>query len=320
MVNPELCAVITCSRILCVRYLLPLQKKIPTYSICNLLGADQCVAEFTLARLGDYVRQHPDLAFPHRHAFYQILLITEGSGGHTIDFHTYSVRPHQVYYLAPGQIHAWNFDSGVEGFVLNFNESFFTAICHNPNFVTEFPIFNHISGEPVNVLETECCSEIHGLLERMLAEYRSEADFRQDYLRALLLQLLVLLSRNMPARTAKPNSKHQLTILRNFERLIELHYRDKRLPRDYAEMLFITPNHLNALTNALIGKPAGELIRDRVLLEAKRLLVNSDYTITQIADMLSFEDNAYFTRFFKKYTGMSPETFRQGHENDLVVR
>ncbi|MEY3248604.1 MAG: hypothetical protein RL742_647 [Bacteroidota bacterium] len=284
-----------------------------------MLGADQCVAEFTLAHLSDYLRQHPDLASPHRHAFYQIVLFTEGGGSHTIDFHTYPVRPHQVYYLAPGQIHAWNFDEQVEGFVLNFNESFFTAICHNPNFVTEFPIFNNIIGEPVNVLETECCSEIHGLLERMLAEYRSEADFRQDFLRALLLQLLVMLSRNMPARTAKPNSKHQLTILRNFERLIELHYRDKRLPRDYAEMLFITPNHLNALTNGLIGKPAGELIRDRVLLEAKRLLVNSDYTITQIADMLSFEDNAYFTRFFKKYTGMSPENFRQTYENDLVV-
>ena len=76
-------------------------------------------------------------------------------------------------------------------------------------------------------------------------------------------------------------------------------------------MLFMTPNHLNALSNAVLGKPAGELIRDRVMLEAKRLLVNSDYTITQIADLLHFEDNAYFTRFFKKYTGLSPENFRQ---------
>lgn len=296
-----------------------MSKKIPTYSICNLLGADQCVAEFTITRISDYLKQHPDLIFPHRHAFYQVVLFTEGGGAHSIDFHSYVVRPHQVYHMAPGQIHTWEFKPGTEGFVVNFNESFFTAICHNPNFVNEFPIFNNITGEPVNVLETECCSETHGLLERMLLEYRSEADFRQDYLRALLLQLLVMLSRNMPARTGKSISKHQLTILRNFEKLIEQHYRDKRLPRDYAEMLFITPNHLNALTNSVIGKPAGELIRDRVILEAKRLLVNSDYTITQIADMLSFEDNAYFTRFFKKYTSMSPEVFRQEYQNDLVV-
>ncbi|MBK6931019.1 MAG: AraC family transcriptional regulator [Saprospirales bacterium] len=91
------------------------------------------------------------------------------------------------------------------------------------------------------------------------------------------------------------------------------------MPRDYAEMLFITPNHLNALVNSVVGKPAGELIRDRVVLEAKRLLVNSDFNISQIADALHFEDNAYFTRFFKKYTGMSPEIFRQEYAKNAAV-
>ena len=297
-----------------------MKKKIPTYSICNLLGADQCVAEFTITRMGDYVRNHPDILFPHRHDFYQIALFTEGSGGtHSIDFNQYEVKPHQVYYMGPGQIHSWNFAPGTDGFVVNFNESFFTAICHNPNFIQEFPLFNNITGSPVNILETECCSEIHGLLERMEMENRSESDFKQDYLRALLLQLLVMLSRNMPIESRTEVSRHQQTVLRNFERLIEQNYREKRLPRDYAEMLYITPNHLNALTNSVVGKPAGELIRDRVILEAKRLLVNSDYTITQIADLLSFEDNAYFTRFFKKYTSMSPETFRQEYGNDIMV-
>ncbi|MEZ4919885.1 MAG: helix-turn-helix domain-containing protein [Saprospiraceae bacterium] len=294
-------------------------KKIPTYSICNLLGADQCVAEFTIARLSEYLESHPNLHFPHRHAFYQIALFTEGGGTHTIDFQNYEVKPHQVYYMSPGQIHSWDFEPGTDGFLVNFNESFFTAICHNPNFVQEFPLFNNISGEPVNVLETECCSEIHGLLERMDMEFRSDVDFKQEFLRSLLLQLLVLLSRNMPAQSQTPVSRHQLTVLRNFERLIEQNFKEKRLPRDYAEMLFITPNHLNALSNSVAGKPAGELIRDRVILEAKRLLVNSDYTITQIADILSFEDNAYFTRFFKKYTGMAPELFRQEYANDIVL-
>ncbi|MBK8556709.1 MAG: helix-turn-helix domain-containing protein [Lewinellaceae bacterium] len=296
-----------------------MSKKIPTYSICNLMGTDQCVAEFNVLRLSEYREMHPDLKFPHRHSFYQIALLTEGGGEHSIDFNTYPAREHQVYYMAPGQIHTWNFTPETDGYIVNFNESFFTAICHNPNFVNDFPLFNTISGQPVNVLETECCSEIHGLLERMLLEYQSDSDYKQDYLRALLLQLLVMLSRNMPTKTTSPISRHQITVLRNFERLIEQFYREKRLPRDYAEMLYITPNHLNALTNSVVGKPAGELIRDRVILEAKRLLVNSDYTIAQIADMLAFEDNAYFTRFFKKYTSMAPEIFRQEYQNDLVV-
>lgn len=291
-----------------------MSKKIPTYSICNLIGADQCVAEFQIMRLREYTAQTPDIEFPHRHSFFQIVLFTEGSGTHAIDFQAYAVKPHQVYYMSPGQIHTWDFSKDTDGFVLNFNESFFTTICHNPNYVTDFPIFNTISGDPVNVLETECCSELHGLMEKMVLEFESDHAFKQDILRALLLQALVLLSRNMPLATRSGSTRHQVTVLHNFEKLIEQHFREKRLPRDYAEMLFLTPNHLNALTNSVIGKSAGELIRDRVVLEAKRLLVNSDYTVTQIADILNFEDNAYFTRFFKKYTGMAPEVFRQDYE------
>ncbi len=294
-------------------------KKIPTYSICNLLGADQCVTEFLVTRISDFVKANPDIQFPHRHAFYQIVLFVEGGGTHSIDFQQFQVKPHQMYAMGPGQIHGWEFEPGTEGYIINFNESFFTAICHNPNFVQEFPLFNSVSSSPAILLETECCDEAHALMEKMLREFQADNAFKQEILRGMLLQLMVLLSRQLPLETVTGISRHQRVVLRNFERLIETHYRDKRLPRDYAEMLYITPNHLNALVNSVIGKPAGELIRDRVVLEAKRLLVNSDMTISQIADLLNFEDNAYFTRFFKKYTAMSPEVFRQEYVKNSAV-
>lgn len=294
-------------------------KKIPTYSICNLLGSDQCFTEFLITRIGDFMRAHDNLYFPHRHTFFQIVLFTEGGGTHSIDFQKFQVIPHQVYAMGPGQIHTWEFEPDTDGYIINFNESFFTAICHNPNFVSEFPLFNAVSGKPVNILEAECCGEVHALLERMLNEFRADHHFKQEMLRAMLLQLLVMLSRQLPRMEHARISRTQLTTLRNFERLIEEHFREKRLPRDYAEMLYITPNHLNALVNAAIGKPAGELIRDRVLLEAKRLLANSDLNISQIAAALNFEDNAYFTRFFKKYTGVSPEIFRQDYAKNAVA-
>lgn len=296
-----------------------MSKKIPTYSICNLLGADQCITEFLIIRISDFMAAHTSLRFPHRHAFFQIVLFTEGSGSHSIDFQHFQVIPHQAYAMGPGQIHTWEFGPDTEGYIINFNESFFTAICHNPNFVHEFPLFNSVSGTPATLLEAECCGEVHALMEKMVKEFQADRDYKQDILRGMLLQLLVLLSRQLPRESVPGISRHQLTVLRNFERLIEEHFRVKRLPRDYAEMLFITPNHLNALVNSVIGKPAGELIRDRVVLEAKRLLVNSDFTISQIADALNFEDNAYFTRFFKKYTGLAPEVFRQDYAKSVVA-
>ena len=112
-----------------------------------------------------------------------------------------------------------------------------------------------------------------------------------------------------PARRAFPLQKQ--TLLRTFRRLIDSHYRGLRLPKEYADLLYITPNHLNALCQDLLGKTAGELIRDRTLLEAKRLLTNAKMTATEIAYELNFKDNSYFNRFFKKNAGMTPDDFRK---------
>jgi AraC-like DNA-binding protein len=100
-------------------------------------------------------------------------------------------------------------------------------------------------------------------------------------------------------------------VLRNFQKLIDLHYKEKKLTKDYAALLYVTPNHLNALSKDVTGHSAGELIRNRVLLEAKRLLVNAEMNVSQIADELEFADNSYFSKFFKKYVGVTPEVFRK---------
>jgi AraC-like DNA-binding protein len=83
------------------------------------------------------------------------------------------------------------------------------------------------------------------------------------------------------------------------------------LPKEYAALLYVTPNNLNMLCKQLLGKAAGEVIRDRILLEAKRLLVNVDISIAEIAYKLSFTDHAHFTKFFKKETGETPDEFRK---------
>ncbi len=289
----------------------------PTYSICNLLGADRCMTEIVVTRLRRFVEAHPDIQFPHRHDFYQIVLFTQGGGRHTIDFQQYEILPHQVYYMAPGQIHSWDFSPDTEGYLVNFNESFFTSICHNPNFVRDFPLFSHIGSSSVNTLDMSCCSEVEQTFAQMLDEFDKGADFKMDILRGMLIVILVRLSRVAPDTFKDGVSKHNLVLMRQFEKLIEAHFREKRLPREYAEMMFVTPNHLNALTNAAMGKSAGELIRERILLEAKRLLANSDLMVGQIAETLHFEDNAYFTRFFKKYLGATPEGFRAAYAQSV---
>lgn len=294
-------------------------KNMPTYSICNLLGADRCMTEIVVTRLRDFIDSHRDIRFPHRHDFYQIVLFTEGGGSHSIDFQRHEVKPHQVYYMAPGQIHTWEFDETTDGYLVNFNESFFTSICHNPHFVRDFPLFNYISGGSVNTLDARCCSEVEQTFALMLDEFENGSDYKMDMLRGMLIVILVRLSRQTPDTLREGVAKHNLLLMRQFEKLIEQHYHEKKLPKEYAELMFITPNHLNAVANNVTGKSAGGLIRDRILLEAKRLLANSDLMVGQIAETLSFEDNAYFTRFFKKYTSVTPEKFRAA-QNQTIKR
>lgn len=290
-----------------------MKEKIPTYSICNLLGANQCATDILVADLQTFLTENRCLVFPHRHSFYQIVGFTKGGGTHNIDFQRFMAEEGQVYHMTLGQVHTWDFTEETEGFIINFSESFFASVCHNPHYLADFPMFKSIGNSPVTQFIEAERANIFSIFAKLLTEFEGDAPFRQDILRAKLMELMVLIARkNMPKNIEK-NTKHHITTLHQFERLIELNFIEKRLPKDYAEMLFVTPNHLNALVSATTGKSAGELIRDRVLLEAKRMLVNSDQNINEIAYQLDFEDNAYFSRFFKKYTSVTPDEFRKNY-------
>ncbi len=284
---------------------------IPIYSICNLLGTDNCLTDLLVLRLRTFREEHSDIIFPHRHSFYQLLYITKGKGKHQVDFESYEIKPLQLHFLAPGQIHHWDLSPDTDGYIINFDGSFFTSVCHNPHFLSEFPFFNSLTNRSVMEIKKEVRVEVDKLVLRMMREYEADMDYRADSLRALLLQLLITLARACKPTGKTPTARYNYILLRNFESLIEQNFRNKKLPKEYAELLFITPNHLNALCQSTVGKPAGEMIRDRIILEAKRLLANSAMTIGEIAYDLRFEDNAYFSRFFKKYTGYSPDEFRK---------
>lgn len=284
--------------------------RIPTYSICNLNGIDRCVTEFTVAGLRAFVDSHADLVFPHRHHFFQLVLFTEGGGEHSIDFQRFDAVKHQLYCMMPGQVHTWDFGPRTDGFVVNFNEPFITPICQDTRFLYDLPMFD---GQwNVHQLTETAYHEIEASMRGMLHEYTHyEGKFKSDLMRSMLVQLLIYVARNIGADAPDGVSQRHLATLGEFKKQIELRYRTLRLPKDYAELLHITPNHLNTVCNATVGKSAGELIRDRVLLEAKRQLVQRNLSVSEIGYALDFKDNAYFSRFFKKYTGATPEEFRK---------
>lgn len=286
---------------------------IPVYDICSLSGLGQLHADIIAEPFASYLKVHPNLHRAHGHSFYHLVLFTAGAGYHTIDFQHFPVAAGQLYFMVPGQVHSWAFEGDVDGYVVNFSEEFFRSFLSDDRYLDRFPFWNGMTGTNMVTLTGSDLKHAGSLLADVVIETVSTEAFSNDRARILLLSLFILSARAqgseaLPADIKKPN----LLVLRNFQKLVDKYYAVHKLPREYAAMLYVTPNYLNALSNDLLGKPAGEVIRERILLEAKRQLVNADASIAGIGYSLGFTDNSYFTKFFKKYTGTTPEDFKRG--------
>ncbi len=286
---------------------------LPTYSIHNLKESRFSPKDFMADHFPHYLEEHKDLRFPHKHSFYQFVYFTGGKGSHSIDFIHFPVEPGQLYFMIPGQVHSWDFEGQPDGYIVNFSEQYLSDFLANSRYLEQFTFFSGIAQEQVIVLPDVVQPDIQQLLEGIVHEGNATTALKDDMVRTALVQLFILVNRHTGEDTAKQTTNYNTVVLRNFQKLIDQHYKEKKLTKDYAVMLYITPNHLNALCKDVTGRSAGELIRDRVLLEAKRLLVNARLTISQIATELQFMDNSYFSKFFKKYEGVTPEIFRKQH-------
>lgn len=286
-----------------------MKKGFPVYDICKLSDYQQ--DDVLISRFGTYLKKHKDLHFPHKHNFYHLVLFTKGAGSHTIDFKMFDVKPYQVYFMTPGQVHSWDFEGEVDGYLVHFSTEFFPSFLLAGDYFQQFTFFSGDVDDAVINLTPEFRPGIIRLFEDIIAESEHDGRMSADMIRLLLLQIFIQLSRMDKNGSVKRPSVYNYTLIKNFKRLIEKNFTKLRLPREYAELLYITPNHLNAVSNDVLGIPAGEMIRNRVLLEAKRLLINQDMSICEIAYQLNFNDNSYFTKFFKNYTDITPEDFRK---------
>jgi len=282
---------------------------IPRFDICTLSEYRQ--DDIMVSRFSEYFSQHHNLAAPHRHSFYHMVFFTEGTGKHTIDFNHFQVRPYQIYFMAPGQVHSWNFEGKVDGYVVNFSTGFFQSFLLRPDYIDSFSFLTGDTQKSVIDLSHQTKDPIVALFEKLVSQSQSGFGLGADMIRLLLLQVFIQIELGYFSDDKNNFLLQNNVLLRNFRKLIERNFLKLKLPGEYAELLYISPNHLNALCKEHLGMQAGELVRERILLEAKRLLVNMDVSVSEIAYKLNFNDNSYFTKFFKKEVGMTPDAFRK---------
>lgn len=284
---------------------------IPVYDVCTI-DKNGHARDLMVEKFDEYLEKHyQSRHLPHRHSFYHLVMFTRGTGSHTIDFVRFNVQPYQIYFMIPGQVHSWDFTGVTNGYIIHFAADFFRAFLLNPSYLEQFSFFSGNSTDGVCQLPVPVRAEVERIFRSLLSEVNNLQPVSIDMVRLGLLQLFITIERSIRPETPGQRPGSPSTLMRNFQQLINQHFRTRRLPKDYAEMLYITPNHLNAMCREILGKTAGDVIRERVVLEAKRLLTNARMSILEIAYDLNFKDNSYFTRFFRNAEGITPEEFRK---------
>ena len=283
---------------------------IPVYDIQNFPAYKN--KGIFVSRFGHYATQHQHLQHPHRHSFYHLVFFTKGGGRQQIDFKSFEVKPRLIYFMIPGQVHSWDLRDVPDGYLINFSTSYFSSFLLNQDYLQQFSFFGGNPEDQIAYLAEETASKISLIFEDILKEGEEQNPINDDFVRIALLRVFTAVARAIdePLKNQILNSYNH-SLIGNFKQLIESNFASLRLPKEYAALLYITPNHLNAVCNDTLGISAGKLIRNRIILEAKRLLINVDLRVTEIAERLNFEDQSYFVKFFKRYEGITPDKFRK---------
>lgn len=260
--------------------------------------------------LATHLKTHNFLSRPHKHDFYLLLYITRGGGQHIIDFRRYNISPGSFFLMTPGQVHYWNLNSGTDGFIIFFLPSFYTMGSTDKSLM-EFPFFHSFNADPHIVLTGSQKRVIDFAIAEMYAEFTSAGKLNLRMLRSYLEIVLLKLSTDYPAIGEKNCVDGVSFKIRKLEQLIEKHYLKKKQPREYADLMNLSPSYLNALCKEALGKTLTDLISARVILEAKRLFSYSDLNVSEVANRLNFTDSSYFIRFFRKHTDLTPAQFKE---------
>ncbi len=262
-----------------------------------------------IVRNKDQYDHHPEL--PHQLTFYNLIFFTEGNGRHFIDFNWYPVKKGSIIYLAKEQVNAFELSEGLKGFCIIFTENYFVE-CFSalPNdFV--FRLFNpELLSPVVNTPTNSDFTEYFNLLNK---EYNNEVLFnRKNILDSLFVILISKLEGIKQTQSTHPLGSSKTILFQRFSSLLESNFAQHRKAQFYAKELAITYKHLNTICKDVIQKTAKNVIDDFIILQAKRNLINSELKSSELAYMLGFEDPTNFTKYFKKKTGLTPNSFKKG--------
>jgi AraC-like DNA-binding protein len=287
-------------------------KRVPVYNI-KAFG-EHNTPEFYSNILEKHVASHTFTNLPHKHDFYLVMLITQGSGTHEIDFTTYKVSPGSVFIMKPGQMHYWKLSKDIRGYVFFHSKSFFEEGFTGIQ-LRDYPFYRSFQYSPYTKLSLTATKELEVRMKEINEEVKQHKVFKMQSVQLLMSLAYISISRHYKAKQSSGKETY-LSKAIEFEASIDNNFKELRSASDYASLLNISEKHLNRITRVCFNKTSTQLIAERIVLEAKRLLIHTGQQVTQVAYELGYNDKSYFVRFFKKNAGETPLSFLQRYKQN----
>ncbi|CAI8946065.1 helix-turn-helix domain-containing protein [Pseudomonas sp. IT-P176] len=257
-------------------------------------------------------REHQWKIKPHRHAdLCQLLFVFKGQAELEIEGQLTRLDEPGIQILPALSIHGFRFSEDVEGFILTLAAPLVVhlqaQLGHSVNALAQAE--SYLAGA-----QAEYLNSLFGALQ---AEYNGHQPAREMLMHALVSVILVWVSRQViQRRSTHQRPQRAREYLNGFIQLVEENYRQHVKVEDLARRLGISVSHLNGTCRELAGQPALQIMHERQLLEAKRMLTYTSMTIYEMSDLLGFSDPTNFTRLFRRRVGISPKAFRDRLKSD----
>jgi AraC family transcriptional regulator, transcriptional activator of pobA len=258
-----------------------------------------------------------NFAFDHvqRNNYYSLIWIIKGSGKVKADFAEYDFSENSLFAFSPFQPFMFNTEVHLEGIAIQFHPDFYCIHMHQKEVACNGVLFNNIYEPPFTIIDELSAATFKMLLEQMKTEIQNQALAQYELLVSYLKIFLITASRLKTEQ--QPKAKKALSdlkepfILQNLKDSIEKDFKTKHSASDYADALNISSKALAKITKTYFNKTLTELISERIVIEAKRELYLSNKSVKEIAYELGYEDEHYFSRFFKTNADVSPQMYRE---------
>lgn len=242
--------------------------------------------------------------------YYKVIWAREKSCVIKVDGYTVSLKHHQVIFTTPLNIVEIEKSPGV--IAIAFNREFYCIRDHDHEISCNGLLFFGSSQPPIITLSEKDRQNFEAIFSVFREEFEAQDQIQGEMLRVMLKRLLIKSTRLITGQEKLEGiAKPQRTIIRKFHIMVESHFRQKHQVTDYAEMLSKSPKTISVLFKKAGYDTPLTIINERLLLEAKRLLLFSDKSAEEIAFELGYKEGAHFSKFFKAHTGLPPVSFRE---------